>query len=78
MFSDSYEEKRYSLISFELESNVLRSFIVFLGSEVPPNLGSVTVLGINKPVTEVTVNGLAQAFKFDTVHKVMLYNFFVS
>lgn len=75
--SDSYEEKRYSLLSFELEHNVLRSFIVYWGSEVPPNLGSVTVLGIDKPVTEVTVNGLAQAFKFDTVHKVTFTIFFV-
>ncbi|KAJ8925244.1 hypothetical protein NQ315_001431 [Exocentrus adspersus] len=67
-----YEEKRYSLVSFELDSNVLRSFIVYLGPDIPPNLGSVTVLGIQKPVTEVMVNDLAQAFKFDTVHKYLV------
>lgn len=70
-FSDSYEEKQYSLISFDLEKNTLRSLNQYLESELPPNLGSVTVLGVQKPVKEVYINGkLAHSFKFDTVHKV--------
>lgn len=59
------------MIEFSLEDDVLRSTNVFLGSEVPPNLGMVTVLGLSKPVTEVTVNNYSQAFKFDTVHMVI-------
>lgn len=72
-FLDSYEEKQYSLISFDLEKSTLRSLNLYLGSEVPPNLGSVTVLGILEPVKEVYVNEkLAQSFKYDTVHKVRI------
>lgn len=68
--SDSYEEKRYSLFSFELENKVLRCFSLFLGAEGPPNLGGITVLGVNHSVTKVTVNDLEQGFKYDTLNKV--------
>lgn len=67
---DTYEEKRYSLFSFELENNVLRCSSVFLGPEVPPNLGAVTILGINQSVTKVIINNFEQAFKYDTLNKV--------
>lgn len=53
-----------------MEEDVLRATNEFLGSEVPPNLGMVTILGLSRPVTEVMVNNISQAFKFDTVHKV--------
>ncbi|KAJ8974175.1 hypothetical protein NQ317_004852 [Molorchus minor] len=69
---NTYEEKRYSLIDFQMSPGVLRSNNIYLSSEIPPNLDCVTVLGIEKPVTEVTVNGLAQAFRFDTVHKYLM------
>ncbi|KAJ8950170.1 hypothetical protein NQ314_008023 [Rhamnusium bicolor] len=65
-------EVNHFMILFEMRDGVLRSYNAFIGSDVPPNLGSVAILGIQKPVTEVTVNGLAQAFKFDTVHKYLI------
>lgn len=70
LFSDSYEEKLYSLYSFEMENNVLRCFIVILGPEIPPNLGVITVLGVSQPVRKVIVNDVEQGFSFDTLNKV--------
>lgn len=60
----------YSLFSFEMENNVLRCFSVFLGTEGPPNLGAITVLGVSQPVRKVTVNDVEQGFSFDTLNKV--------
>lgn len=71
--SDTVQEKRYSLISFQLENSTLRSDIVNWAEENPPNLGTITVLGVQKPVTQVIVNGVRLAFKFDTLHKVSAF-----
>lgn len=70
IFIDSVEERKYSLFQFTLKSGELHSEPVWLGSVIPPNLGLVTVLGVNKPVSEVTINQVAQAFRYDTIHKV--------
>nr|CAH7753047.1 unnamed protein product [Callosobruchus chinensis] len=67
---NSYEEKRYSLISFEMQGNTLRSNDNFIGTEVPPNLGTIVVLGIDIPVKQVTVNGFTTPFKYDTINRV--------
>jgi hypothetical protein len=53
-----------------MEKGVLRSENVFWSNENPPNLGAVTILGIGDPVAEVLVNNVAQAFRYDTIHKV--------
>ncbi|CAH2008235.1 unnamed protein product [Acanthoscelides obtectus] len=69
---NSYEEKRYSLISFALQGNTLRSNINFIGIEVPPNLGKIIVLGVRIPVKQVTVNGVTTTpFKYDTINRVL-------
>lgn len=77
MLSDTYEENRYSLISFESESgNILSCTGIFLGPEGLPKLGNVTFLGVNHSVTKVVVNGLEQAFKYDTLNKVSQFVFY--
>nr|CAI5826996.1 unnamed protein product [Callosobruchus analis] len=68
---NSYEEKRYSLISFEMQENTLRSKNNFIGTELPPNLGTIVVLGIDIPVKQVTVNGFTTPFKYDTINRVL-------
>jgi hypothetical protein len=55
-----------------MEKGVLRSENVFWSNENPPNLGAVTILGIGDPVAEVLVNNVAQAFRYDTIHKYLL------
>lgn len=70
MILDAYEEQRYCYIKFELESGTLRSEVVWWEGESPPNLGLVSVLGVAIPVTEVRVNQVSQAFRYDTVNKV--------
>ncbi|XP_057662919.1 lysosomal alpha-glucosidase-like [Diorhabda carinulata] len=54
---NSFEEKQYSSITFELEENTLRSYATFIGSDIPPNLDRVAVLGIDDIIKEVSVNG---------------------
>lgn len=69
--SDSYEEKKYSLITFELNGNALRSNTEFVGSEIPPNLTSVTVLGVAQKPKSVLMNGVAvKNVQFDKNTKV--------
>jgi hypothetical protein len=60
------------LVDFWMEKGVLRSENVFWSNENPPNLGAVTILGIGDPVAEVLVNNVAQAFRYDTIHKYLL------
>jgi hypothetical protein len=55
-----------------MEKGVLRSENVFWSNENPPNLGALTILGIGDPVAEVLVNNVAQAFRYDTIHKYLL------
>lgn len=51
----------------------------FWGSETPPNLGLVTILGENRPVSEVEINHVSVPFRYDTIHKVgNLYNILIS
>lgn len=66
---NTFEEKRYTYLKFNLSENTLRIQYDLWAGETPPNLGRVLVLGITKSVTQVTVNNLSQAFKFDTIHK---------
>ena len=57
-----------------MEKGVLRTENVFwCNNETPPNLGAVTIIGLNEPVSEVLVNNVAQAFRYDTIHKVFLF-----
>uniref|UniRef100_A0AAR5PG88 P-type domain-containing protein n=1 Tax=Dendroctonus ponderosae TaxID=77166 RepID=A0AAR5PG88_DENPD len=69
---NTIEEKRYSLIDFKLENGILRGESLAWAQEYPPNLGSVTVLGLQQPISQVLVNGQSFTFKFDTVHKCLL------
>lgn len=78
-FVDAYEEKQYTLIDFWMEKGVLRSENIFWsGTESPPNLGAVTIMGVIDSVEEVLVNDVAQAFRYDTIHKVFGLIFGVS
>lgn len=63
-FVDSYEEKRYSLIeaSLDLSEATVTTTALFWGSENPPNLGTVTILGINYFVARVLVNGVDEVY----------------
>ncbi|KAL3284606.1 hypothetical protein HHI36_018760 [Cryptolaemus montrouzieri] len=68
---NSYEEKRYSLSTFTADKNVLRVANVYR-QELPPNLGNVTVLGVQSTVSSVSVNGQdIQSFSYDPVQKVL-------
>lgn len=72
---NSYEEKQFTLIDFWMEKGVLRSENLFWSNnEYPPNLGSVTIVGLDESVSEVLVNGVAQAFQYDTIHKVICFD----
>ncbi|XP_066250642.1 lysosomal alpha-glucosidase-like [Euwallacea similis] len=59
------EEKRYCLINFHVESNTLRSENINWAEEFPPNLGSITILGLQKIASQVNVNGQSASFKYD-------------
>lgn len=68
--SDSYEEKDYSLTTFSVEDNTLQIRNVYR-QELPPTLGNLTVLGVQKTVSSVTLNGNAiHNFNYDAVQKV--------
>ncbi|KAL1517514.1 hypothetical protein ABEB36_001270 [Hypothenemus hampei] len=69
---NTIEEKQFSLINFALENSNLRSQIENWAEEYPPNLGSVTVMGIQKAVSEVTVNNVSLPFTFDTIRKYLV------
>lgn len=67
----------YSLVKFAMENKVLRIENEHWNDEHPPNLGSVTVLGLEKPVAHVNINGISRNFQFDTVHKVSIFHLIV-
>lgn len=69
--SDTVTEKMYSLLQFDLTSNKLQTYPLWWNPEYPPNLGSVTVLGIDVAVKQVTINNVSQTFKYDTINKVI-------
>ncbi|KAK5642360.1 hypothetical protein RI129_008527 [Pyrocoelia pectoralis] len=69
---NSVEERRYSLLNFTLKPGGLKSEVVWWGSENPPNLGLVTILGVKTPIHEVTINQIAQEFQYDTIHKYLI------
>ncbi|KAF7273588.1 lysosomal alpha-glucosidase-like [Rhynchophorus ferrugineus] len=69
---NTIEEKLYSLVRFSLQNNTLRSETVNWLGETPPNLGTVTVLGVQKPVSSVVVNEISLPFKYDTVHQYLV------
>lgn len=54
-----------------MEKGVIRSENIFWSSQSPPNLGAVTITGLEESVSEVIVNNIAQAFRYDTIHKVL-------
>ncbi|XP_072385284.1 lysosomal alpha-glucosidase-like isoform X1 [Diabrotica undecimpunctata] len=67
---NSYKEKQYSSLMFELEENTLRSYATFIGSEIPPNLDRIAVLGIEDNVKEVVVNGASHKnFDYNSTNK---------
>ncbi|XP_041987755.1 uncharacterized protein LOC121739381 [Aricia agestis] len=59
---NSYEEKKYSHIEFEVVDNELRSTVKWWGYGVP-SIDTITVLGLPK-VKSVTVNGEAANFTY--------------
>ncbi|CAH0546035.1 unnamed protein product [Brassicogethes aeneus] len=69
---NTYKEKRYSLLKFAMEDKVLRIQNDHYREEYPPNLGSITILGLEKPVSHVTINEKAHHFQFDTVHHYLI------
>lgn len=72
VFADAFEENRYCLIEYSLESGTLRSNVVWWIAETPPNISSVVILGVDTPVTDVKVNEISQAFEYDTINKVRI------
>lgn len=64
-FEDAFEEGKYCLLKFTLESCVLRSDVVSWGGEKPPNVTSVVVLGVKKAVGKVVVNGANSSFNYN-------------
>ncbi|XP_023025858.2 lysosomal alpha-glucosidase [Leptinotarsa decemlineata] len=71
---NTYELGQYYLTSFEVADNVLRSLNLHESPlAVPPNLASLFVLGIDKFVSKVTVNGSPHThFTFDEKFKYLL------
>ncbi|XP_045462356.1 lysosomal alpha-glucosidase-like [Harmonia axyridis] len=69
---NTYEEKQYSLTTFSAEDNTLRIQNIYR-QELPPNLGNVTILGVQTTVTSATLNGNSiKNFYYDAVHQVLL------
>lgn len=72
MCTDTFEENRYCLVEFVLESNTLRSKVVWWSNdEIPPNISSVVILGVNNAISDVAMNAVPVPFKYDTVNKVI-------
>lgn len=66
---NTYQERKYSLIEFTLTNGQLISNPSFWGPENPPNLGLVTILGVQTSVTHVSVNKMETSFEYNTVNK---------
>ncbi|CAG9860741.1 unnamed protein product [Phyllotreta striolata] len=72
---NSFEEQQYSLITFELNGNTLRSKGEFIGTEIPPDLSTVTILGVAKAPMNVQINGLSlKDFEFVKSKKSLTIN----
>lgn len=74
--TDSFEEQSYTLLQFTLKSGELRSEPVWWGTENPPNLGRVAVLGVKDTVSEVTVNQVSRPFRYDAARKVRQFRLY--
>lgn len=71
---DTISENMYSLLQFDLIPNKLQSYPLQWKPQYPPNLGTITILGISTAVREVLLNNVSQVFKYDTVNKVRIKN----
>lgn len=69
---NSVEELKFSLLNFTLRPGELRTNVMWWGTEQPPNLGKVTILGVFAPVSSVTVNQIVQSFSYNTISKFLL------
>nr|XP_022907549.1 lysosomal alpha-glucosidase-like [Onthophagus taurus] len=66
------EERKYSLLQFQLKTGKLTSEPVWWNEVHPPNLGAVTIMGMFDPVREVMINNVSQRFKYDTIYKYLI------
>lgn len=53
--SDTYDESKYSLVHFTLDKTDLRSNVQWWAYGMPP-VNKITVLGQDRPITNVTIN----------------------
>lgn len=68
---DAYLLSLYSYIKFEASSSMIQSAIINW-SDDSLTLGDITVLGLNRPITAVTVNGyLHSDFTYNSIKKVL-------
>ncbi|GLH03610.1 uncharacterized protein GBIM_09481 [Gryllus bimaculatus] len=63
---NTYEDKKYSHVTFTLNESRLRGTVVWWGYDAPLMLGKVHVLGIGIPVRSVYVNQVAHSFSYNS------------
>lgn len=70
---DAYILSRFSYIQFEATFNMAKSTVVKWNSEArPSNVRDVTIIGLNSPVSVVTVNGISHSsFTYNSIKKVL-------
>ena len=70
---DAYLLSRFSLIQFEADFKMVRSIALNWNRDVEPsNIQSITVLGLNHPITVVYLNGiLHRNFSYNALKKVL-------
>lgn len=69
---DTIEDKLYTLVQFNLQDGTLKSETVQWAGEAPPNLGTITVLGVQNTVSSVTVNDASSTFTYDADNKYLV------
>lgn len=68
---NTYEEKRFSLSQFSASDNILKVKNLYR-REIPPILSSITIMGVQKIVLGVFINGTPiKTFNYDAVNKVL-------
>ena len=72
---DAYLLSRFSLIQFEADFKMVRSIALNWNRDVEPsNIQSITVLGLNHPITVVYLNGiLHRNFSYNALKKSLVY-----
>ena len=70
---DAYLLSRFSFIQFEADFKMFRSAVVNWNNDAQPsNIQSITVLGLNHPISAVSVNGISyRSFTYNVSKKVL-------